>query len=187
MIPLTDPDIRDALLARLQILPGLWFRSEMVLGRAIADVVTISDLEIHAFEIKSDVDSLTRLPDQVECYGRVCDRATLVVGPRHKEKGVVLIPPWWGVLEAQGGDSGVILTEVRVPGLNPKVNWVPTFNLLWRNEAQEVCERHGIARGIRGRSKPVIKRHLRVKHKFPLEDLRKDVRDIIRNRIWNLG
>jgi hypothetical protein len=39
--------------------------------------------ELHGFEFKSDKDTLARLPEQAESYGRVFDRVTLVVGESH--------------------------------------------------------------------------------------------------------
>ena len=185
MTPLDDPAIRKTLLACLSEVQGLWVREEMPIWRSIADVLTISDTEIHAYEIKSDVDSLTRLPRQMESYRQTCDRVTLVVGGRHLDKAVALLEPWVAVWVAQTVDTEVSITEVRPGGVNPRVNWVPLFNLLWRREAQAICEKHGLARGVRGKSKPAIKKHLRLVHKFPLETLQKDVRDILRNRVWD--
>ena len=39
--------------------------------------------ELHGFELKRDRDTLARLPEQTETYGRVLDRVTLVIGERH--------------------------------------------------------------------------------------------------------
>src|SRR5262249_26817602 len=85
---------RDIVLFDSGIRPGLrsWLRlkhadeSDTVLieelglcrGRVRVDVAVVNGL-LHGYEIKSDRDSLRRLAGQVEVYGKVLDRATLVI------------------------------------------------------------------------------------------------------------
>src|SRR5689334_921725 len=49
------------------------------------------------YEIKSDRDTLDRLPEQVKEFSEVFDELTLVVGKRHLYKAIHHIPEWWGV------------------------------------------------------------------------------------------
>jgi len=85
---LCDSDIRTALLDRLQqrhqAEPDVAFLEELGLcrGQVFVDVTVVNGA-LHGYEIKSDRDSLRRLAGQVAFYGRVLDRATLVVGTRH--------------------------------------------------------------------------------------------------------
>ena len=47
------------------------------MGAARVDIAVING-HIRGVEIKAEADSLERLPRQVEAYGRVVDRATLI-------------------------------------------------------------------------------------------------------------
>src|SRR5208283_5148275 len=51
-------------------------------GRVRIDMAIVNGL-FHGYEIKSDRDSLSRLFGQIDLYGKVLDRATLVVGDHH--------------------------------------------------------------------------------------------------------
>src|SRR5690625_4537558 len=65
-------------------------------GAVIADMVVING-EIHGFEIKSERDTLERLPIQSKFYSKVFDTVTLVVSEKHIEKATKLVPDWWGI------------------------------------------------------------------------------------------
>src|SRR5260370_10631670 len=65
-------------------------------GLARIDLAVVNG-ELNGFELKSDRDTLARLPEQAESYGRVFDRVTLVVEERHVRGAVDLVPDWWGV------------------------------------------------------------------------------------------
>src|SRR5215212_6095693 len=96
-----DFDIRIALkrtlLSRYAKNPSARIFDELGLrhGAARVDIAVISGL-IHGFELKSDYDTLQRLPSQVKIYNSVLDRITLVVGQRYIDKATALIPEWWG-------------------------------------------------------------------------------------------
>lgn len=60
-------------------------------GTCRVDIAVVNGY-LHGYEIKSDSDTLERLPAQIATYGLVLDRATLVVGERHLEKAKPLIP-----------------------------------------------------------------------------------------------
>jgi hypothetical protein len=65
-------------------------------GAARVDVAVINGV-IHGFELKSDCDTLKRLPSQIKVYNSVLDRITLVVGNRHLKDSINLVPKWWGI------------------------------------------------------------------------------------------
>ena len=56
---------------------------------------------IHCFEIKSNENTLRRLPGQIEIYSRTLETVTLVVGNKHLEQALKVIPKWWGVVVAK--------------------------------------------------------------------------------------
>ena len=72
-------------------------RKEIVIGnecccgrsRKVVDLVTIENKKvIVGYEIKSDSDNFIRLYEQIEQYKKVFDYVVLVVGARHREKGL---------------------------------------------------------------------------------------------------
>ena len=65
-------------------------------GTCRVDIAVVNGY-LHGYEIKSDADTLQRLPGQVSLYCAVLDRATLVVGEKHAEKAKAHLPDWWGV------------------------------------------------------------------------------------------
>lgn len=116
------------------------------------DVLAVSD-RIAGFEIKSDVDSLARLPRQAEAYGDVVERAYLVAGTRHLEHATDLIPAWWGVWSAtRGADGRVDLREVRRSRLNPEISPLAVSTLMSRRELLRALgalgERNLSSRGV---------------------------------------
>lgn len=116
------------------------------------DVLAVSD-RIAGYEIKSDVDSLARLPRQAEAYGDVVERAYLVAGSRHLEHASVLVPQWWGVWSAtRSADGQVKLREVRRSRLNPAISPLAVSTLMSRRELVEALtalgERNLTSRGV---------------------------------------
>lgn len=147
---------------------GLWY------GVARVDIAVVNG-RMHGFEIKSDRDTLERLPEQARIYGRVLDRVTVVVGHVHSEAVRHIVPEWWGIKVAIRGPRGAVhFTELRAPTMNPAVDPVAVAALLWREELLEILDGMGAARGVRGKSRDVLSR--RLTELLPLDDLRATVR-----------
>ncbi len=51
-------------------------------GICRVDIAVVNSY-LHGYEIKSDADTLERLPSQISVYSAVLDRVTLVVGKTH--------------------------------------------------------------------------------------------------------
>lgn len=111
-------------------------------GRSRIDLALVNGV-LHGFELKSDYDSLRRLPEQVQAYGTVCDRVTLVVGERHVEHAVQLVPDWWGILVVRSGLRRAILRSLKLPQANPSLDPVAIACLLHRSEAAAVIADQG--------------------------------------------
>jgi len=75
--------------------------------------------ELHGFELKSDRDTLARLPEQTETYGRVLDRVTLVIGERHLRRAVEMVPEWWGIRVARVEAPELHFSDLKVAINNP--------------------------------------------------------------------
>jgi hypothetical protein len=99
---------------------------------ARADVAVIG-ARIDGFEIKTERDTLKRLPRQTAAYARIFDRCHAVLALRHVDKAMEILPPWWGVLviETAGMPN---FTVVRVADTNHSVDPETLVRLLWRDE-----------------------------------------------------
>ena len=130
-------------------------------GAARIDLVVVNH-RLHGYEIKSDLDSLRRLPDQIKAYSSVMDRVTLVVGYRHAYDALRMVPEWWGVrlAEMKKQSGTVVLSDARSARDNPKVDLNAVAALLWRNEALGVLEEIGAASGVRSKRRSEIYRRL---------------------------
>lgn len=102
-------------------------------GEFRIDVAVVNGA-LHGWEIKSDRDTLSRLPGQAEAYSRVFDEVTLVVGETHISGALERIPGWWGVLRALKPRGGAVLEPVRPPARNPRPDPQALAQLLWRDE-----------------------------------------------------
>ncbi|MDO7787231.1 sce7726 family protein [Desulforamulus aquiferis] len=129
-------------------------------GEARIDIAIING-SLHGYEIKSDSDTLERLPRQVDIYNKVLDTVTIVTGKNHIDKVVDLIPPWWGIKQAEKvREDEVELIPIREPGINPKVDPYSLVQLLWKEEALELLTMFGFEKGYVGKSRRVIWKRL---------------------------
>ena len=156
-----DPEIREALLERLSRRhegePDVAFIEELGLcrGQVFVDVAVVNG-SLHGYEIKSDRDSLRRLKGQVAFYGRVLDRATLVVGQRHLEEATEVVPEWWEIQIAGIGTGGLGLKRVRGGRPNPALDPRALVELLWLEDALELLAARGALRGYRGKARHAV-------------------------------
>lgn len=180
-----DKDVRAAVRARLSTIyandPDTRIVEEMGIwsGTVRIDVAVING-ELAGYELKSDRDTLLRLPYQADLYSRVFDRVTLVAGSRHIEKAASKVPDWWGLLEATEKEGVVDLLERRSASPNPGIDPYLVAQLLWKQEAISVLEAFGLARGWRSKSVKAI--HLRLAEVIPFLELACQVRATLRAR-----
>ncbi len=138
--PMRDLEIRLALKASLQAQHhgDAEFRmvDELELCQTTARVdLAVINGRLDGYEIKSDRDTLTRLPVQAEIYGRIFDRMTIVAGSRHIPGALARVPAWWRVIEARSAKDGVRLSRIRGGAANPGRDPFAIAALLWREEA----------------------------------------------------
>jgi hypothetical protein len=157
---------------------GVWSGSVRV------DIAVING-ELVGYELKSDRDTLSRLPQQADLYSRLFDRVHLVVGSKHSREAKKLIPKWWGVHVATSVGSRVHLYQAREAKPNPKPDPLIIAQTLWREEALAILERRGLAKGWK--SKTAVQLHSRVAGALSLEDLRAEVRAVLKQRQGWLG
>lgn len=85
------------------------------------------------FEIKTERDTLRRLPRQAVAYGRLFDRCTVVVAAKHSEGAEQIVPDWWGI-KTMLVHGSVCFTTVRGARTNPGLDPEVLVRLLWRDE-----------------------------------------------------
>jgi hypothetical protein len=148
-------------------------------GAARVDLAVING-SLHGYEIKSECDTLERLPDQRYVYGRTLDFVTIVTSAKHAPKIRESVPRWWGIWAANPSTAGIELREVRRPRPNPAVDARAVAELLWRDEALEELESRALAHGLRG--KPRRELWARLAAAMPLDELCAIVRDRLKQR-----
>ena len=188
--PMRDIDVRTALAAEVErryqadsdtlIIHELGVCS----GDARIDLAVVNG-KIHGYEIKSDADTLKRLPAQAEVYSAVFDLVTIVVGEHHLDAVRAIVPEWWGIVKAAPGNP-VTLSELRPPKKNPSPDPMAIARLLWREEALNLLKEASLEGGVKSKPRDVI--YKRLVNSLPLEELRRLVRCQLRAREgWRSG
>lgn len=156
-----DIDIRRALFAGAlkehETEPDTLIVEELGLnhGEARIDVAVINGA-IHGYEIKSQKDTLERLPSQLSVYSSSLDYVTLVVHESHVSEAAKIVPRWWGIQVVKGSPESVVFQHRRKSKLNPKPDPLCVLRLLWKDEALQILEEAGVARGFKGKAKEMI-------------------------------
>lgn len=149
-------------------------------GAGRIDVAAVNG-SITGCEVKSSRDGFSRLPQQVELYGKVVDTAILVVERVRPMRAAAQVPKWWGVWQAvEAGDDHVRLEVVRVPSRNPKVVPMAVAQLLWRDEAYDALRQLNLHRGLSSATRWRLWEVLAAE--LPLELLREEVRRRLKAR-----
>jgi|WetSurMetagenome_2_1015567.scaffolds.fasta_scaffold27066_2 hypothetical protein len=149
-------------------------------GSSRVDVALVNGT-IHGFEIKSDCDSLARLPDQIRAFCEVLDRVTLVVGYKLAGAALKMIPNWWGVKLAEQIPTGEIrLAEARSPRNNPQLDKLSIIKFLWREEALELLEEIASIEGFKLKPRKYI--YEKLADVAELDVIRSRVRYQLKNR-----
>jgi hypothetical protein len=180
-----DSDLRSAVKRELQDKyaadPTTRIVEEMgVWSGAVRIDIAVINGKLLGYELKSNSDTLDRLPRQVEIYGKIFDQVTLVVGDRHAEKAFKVIPSWWGCKVASMNNSDVTLRWRRKPTLNPSLDPTILVQMLWKEEAIAILERYELADGWRSkRSGEIGKRLL---SEIPFKQLAEEIRSALKTR-----
>ena len=129
-------------------------------GTARIDIAVVNGI-MHGYEIKSDRDTLERLPEQMAEFNAVFDKLTLVVGKQHLYQAIHIIPDWWGITIAKFNSRGqIVFQTIREPENNKEQDKVSIARLLWKDEALHILEEHKQADGVRSKPREFIYRRL---------------------------
>lgn len=180
-----DRDVRESVWRWLEIAhegdPDTLMLDELGIlnGSTRVDIAVING-QIEGYELKSERDTLERLPAQRDLYNKVIDRISLVVAENHRVAAEKIIPEWWGLAVATTSKGLVEVSRERFPQMNPELDAATLASLLWRDEALAVLDRLGVARGVR--SKPRQALYERLACALDLDSLRAEVRAALKAR-----
>jgi hypothetical protein len=180
-----DLDIRLALLTYLQGLHAADLETLVVEEVNVCQGLSRVDLcvvnaRLHGYEIKSQRDTLSRLTSQLRDYGRVFDQVTVVIGLKHLTGVLGELPSWCGIILANWSEGEVTLQLFREARQNLHRDPYSLAQLLWREEALAILERHSCAKGVRSKARPALWE--RLAGSLALEDLAEEVREALKAR-----
>lgn len=160
-----DRDIRSALRHRLEQAHRdeadtlLLDELGLCTGNARVDMAVVNGL-LSGYEIKSERDTLQRLPHQIEIYSKTLNLITIVVGGQHLDNALELVPNWWGVERVFLQDDEVCFETVRPAVMNQFIDPYALVQLLWRDEALALLKEIGLDKGMVGKPRRAIWRKL---------------------------
>jgi hypothetical protein len=180
-----DRDVRDSVWRWLEVAHAgdketLMLDELGLLNGATRIDIAVINGQIEGYELKSERDTLERLPAQRDIYNKVLDRISLVVAENHHDAAEEIIPEWWGLAVASNSRGGVLVTQERPPQMNPGLDAATLASLLWRDEALAVLERYGAARGVRSKPRETLYERLAVA--LDLDLVRAEVRATLKVR-----
>ncbi|WP_293553651.1 sce7726 family protein [Parvibaculum sp.] len=105
--------------------------SEMNIPRPSARIdIAVVNGELAGYEIKSDADSLARLPIQMRAFNRVFDKVFLVTTERHLSAAIALVPEFWGLATSSQYGNDVRIRTRRQASKNLKIDLEAQLHLL---------------------------------------------------------
>ncbi len=142
-----DNDIRPVLKAAiLDADPAVALFDELPLlrGNGRADVAAVNG-HLVGYEIKSDRDSLIRLPAQIAHYDQIFEQSVLVVAKKHLERARRILPKHWGIMVVDGTDAQLKVRSVRTPKPNKQWHADSVIRLMWKTEIAQFLRSQGIS------------------------------------------
>lgn len=176
-----DYDVRNRLNSELRKWHGAndtLFIDEFDVGGLVRVDVAAVNGALWGYEIKSDRDTLKRLPRQVEVYSSVFDYAALVMGEKHYDRAIELLPAWWQIVTVFPNSTSDLEMHIARQGTyNPCIDPNQLVQLLWREEALQELSIRGLDKGVRSKPRKVLWETL-------VENLTiQDIRVIVRSRL----
>lgn len=180
---LKDIDIRGALieeLNRINAQHNYRIIEEMAVcdGEARVDIA-VANGKLCGYEIKSDADTLERLPLQQKCYDKTFDTVSIIVGEKFKDRIEEYVPQHWGIYIASEYKNGCRIKRKRTAKINKNIQASSLLELLWKEELMYLLKGAGI-KGISGKNRRIL-RKMAIDN-IPIKDIRDFTRETIKNR-----
>lgn len=163
MPPVTELEIRETV--RREVSSRARLKSlvvdEFVIGElGRIDIAAIGD-QLVGYELKSDLDTLARLPRQMDAFGKVFDYCTLVVTTRHLAKARKVLKRSWGLAVVERSENDTLAyRQVRKATPTCGQDRVVLAELLWRDELLRALDALNASRGFRSATRPELAKRL---------------------------
>ena len=128
------------------------YEMDICYGSSKVDIAVVNG-KMHGYEIKSERDTLKRLPYQIEAYGKIFDTVSIVVANDHLEKVDKLIPKFWGIYSVEKSEDRARLVRKRQAKINPSVDIFLLSQLLWKEELIYLLMANDICKGIMSKTR----------------------------------
>jgi type III secretion system FlhB-like substrate exporter len=141
-----DKLIRESLIRQISASdPDAVIFEELPLSRGDgrADCAAVNG-HLSGYEIKSDSDSLRRLPGQISQYDRIFEFSSVVTTKRHLLGVRRLLPRHWGILLACDSSGSIEIRTLRQAKRNKAPDATAVLKLLWRNEVIKIAKEHAV-------------------------------------------
>jgi hypothetical protein len=153
-----DIDVRRAVLNEMQRLhasdPETLVVEEVGLCQGLARIdIAVINGSVHGYELKSDRDTLDRLPAQLGAYSQALEFVTVVAATKHLAELKTIIPPWWGIWSASQEGQVITLASQRAARPNPKLSALALAQFLWRDEAFQFLVERRMDLGMKSKSR----------------------------------
>lgn len=180
-----DTDIRQKLhLTKLQKYkndPEVMVIDELGLCQGLTRVdIAVVNGSMIGYEIKSELDTLERLPAQRDLYNKILDYVIIVSYTSHIKHLNDCIPDWWGIIEVKKTESGFDLINRKKPKKNREQDKYSIAQLLWKEEALTLLMQLNLAEGLRSKPRDILWKKLA--ESLSTQKLSRLVRETIRAR-----
>lgn len=158
---LGDREIRSFLIERIYqayLTPDTIVIEELDLciGEARIDLALVNCASL-GIEIKSDRDTLNRLPKQIEIYSKIFDKVEIVSGPKLFKEIVESVPEWWGISTVSQTNRGSLkYRKWRKSRKNINKDPLSNAQLLWKSEIIELLKIKAIEFKFKNKSKEFL-------------------------------
>ncbi len=107
-------------------------------GLVRADIAVLNG-KLVGYEIKTNSDTLMRLPHQIEAYNEVFDNVYVITGDKHLENVLLSVPKWWGVYLVTETEDGIYdFKRCRKAKKNRGKDTMGLAQLLWKDEVIDI-------------------------------------------------
>lgn len=184
MNSMKDVDIREPFIAKIaEINQGHDYRiiPEMAVCDGLSRVdIAVANGNLFGYEIKSDADTLDRLPQQQEFYNKTFDKVFIVVGNKYASIIEDYIPDWWGIYVAYyDKKQNVIIKQKKRGRKNLFVNAESLLELLWRDEIENLLKINGF-KGLSSKNRRILRKM--ALDNFSLKEIKDYTRETLKQR-----
>lgn len=142
--------------------------------------ISVLNGSLHGYEIKSERDTLERLPKQVEYYTKIFEYITIVTTEKYIKKVIEIIPEFFGIFLIENKKGILKLKKIRNSKKNKNIDYFELAKLLWKEELKEILKENKIKKVS---SLTRIELTKKLVENIPCNIIKKNVLNKIKNRI----